>query len=270
MLSIHKTAIVGEDVSLGDGSKIGAYATVENGVSIGHGTTIGEHAIVRSGTVIGNGSLIDSFAVIGGIPQDISFDVNLTSGVAIGDNTSVREYATVHRSAVEFGTTMVGSNCMLQSGTHVAHDCEVGDGAVIASTSILGGKVKLGKKCFIGGGAAVHQDVTIGEYAILAGTCAASLDIPPYTIAAGDSLVIGINLIALHRADIPAENISALRNCFREFYVRTGPFSERAKSMLAEGYGKFEETEKFLNFFLRNSKRGFAHKRCKIFSHESE
>jgi UDP-N-acetylglucosamine acyltransferase len=211
--------------------------------------------------------LIDSFAVIGGLPQDISFNPETISGVAIGDNAIVREYATVHRSSVASGVTKIGSGCMVQSGVHVAHDCEIGDDSVLASNSILGGGVKIGKNCFIGGGASVHQGVVIGDYVILAGTCATAMDLPPYTIATGISMVVGINLVALNRAKIPTENISALRRCFRELYGRPGTFADRARAMLAEGYGESEESGKFLNFFLRNSKRGFARKRNKIVAH---
>jgi UDP-N-acetylglucosamine acyltransferase len=264
MAITHPTAIIGENVSIGNGAQIGAYAILEDGVTVGDRTVIGAHAILRNGTAIGANCLIDSFAVIGGLPQDESFDHTVPSGVTIADGTTVRECVTINRATGKNMATVIGKNCMLQSCCHVGHDCAVGDGTVIGTGAMLGGKARVGKKCFIGGGAAIHQRVVVGDYAILGGNSATALDIPPYTMAAGLSTVVGLNLVALGRTNIPSENIGTLKNCFREFYVRRGIFRDRAKAMIGEGFGSTEETKNFLGFFLRNSPRGFAPKRRSI------
>jgi UDP-N-acetylglucosamine acyltransferase len=264
MSNVHNSAIIGKNVSIGEGVEIGPYAMVEDGVRIGAMTAIATHAILKSGTVIGSNCLVDSFAVIGGLPQDENFNAKTASGVIIGDNVSIREYVTVSRATAESVFTKVGNNCMLQSGSHVAHDCVVGDGTVLASGSMLGGHVKVGTKCFIGGGSAIHQWVTVGDYVILGGISATSLNIPPYAMSFGISTVIGLNLVGLRRAKIPNENIVALKNCFSEFYGRTGNFKERAEKMIGDGFATTEETKNFLNFFLIESKQGFAPKRHRI------
>jgi UDP-N-acetylglucosamine acyltransferase len=268
MSYIHDLALIGKNVSFEDEVKIGAYAIVEDNVKIGKGTIVESHAILRSGSVIGKSCLVDSFAIIGALPQDESFDVKIVSGVIVGDNTAVREHATIHRSTIPSGFTKIGNNCMLQTGTHVAHDCEVGDGTVLANGSMLGGKVKLGQKCFIGGGAAIHQNVNIGDYVILSGNSATALDLPPYVSSAGISNVIGLNLIRLRREERNNDDIIALKKCFREFYKKNGIFRDRAECMLKEGYGTTKETKNFLNFFLMESKRGFAPKRHKIIKYD--
>lgn len=264
MAQVHGSAIIGRNVSLGEGVEIGPYAVVGDGVTIGDGTTVGSHAVVKAGTAVGSNCLIDSFAALGGLPQDESFDGKTESGVIIGNNTAIREYVTVHRASAKATSTKIGSNCMLQSGSHVAHDCAVGDGTVLASGAMLGGHATVGKKCFIGGGAAVHQWVFVGDYAILGGLSATSLNIPPYAMSFGISTVIGLNLVGLRRAKISNENIVALKNCFREFYGRVGNFRDRAERMMGEGFASTEETENFLKFFLMETKQGFAPKRHKI------
>ncbi|MDR1528436.1 MAG: acyl-ACP--UDP-N-acetylglucosamine O-acyltransferase [Puniceicoccales bacterium] len=269
MSDVHSLAIIGKNVSLDDGIRIGPYAIVENNVKIGRGTIIASHAIVRSGTTIGERCFIDSFAVIGGLPQHETFDVTIPSKVIVGNNTTIREHATIHRATSETGFTKVGNSCMLQSGIHVAHDCEIGDHSILASGAMLGGKVKLGQKCFIGGGAAVHQNVVVGDCVILSGNSATALDLPPYAIAADVSCVIGLNLVRLRREKMDNRNIVILKECFREFYKRNRNYRERAKVMLESGYGTTPETLNFLNFFLRDSKRGIAPKRHKIVTYGS-
>ncbi|MDR2778881.1 MAG: acyl-ACP--UDP-N-acetylglucosamine O-acyltransferase [Puniceicoccales bacterium] len=261
MSNVGDLAIIGEDVSLGHDVKIGTYAVVEDDVKIGNETTIASHAIVRSGTIIGDRCFVDSFAVIGGFPQDEFFDVTISSGVIIGNNTIIREHVSIHRSTNAAGFTKIGNACMLQSGAHVAHDCEVGDYSILATGSMLGGKVKLGQKCFIGGGAAIHQNVVVGDCVILSGNSATAHDLPPYVMAADVSAVIGLNLVRLRRDKIDNKNIIALKDCFREFYKRNGKFNDRARAMIESGYGTTHETLNFLNFFLRESKRGIAPKR---------
>jgi UDP-N-acetylglucosamine acyltransferase len=127
---------------------------------------------------------------------------------------------------------------------------------------MLGGNVKLGQKCFIGGGAAIHQDVVVGDYVTLAGNSATALNLPPYVIAGGPSSVIGLNLVRIRREKMDSRNVIALKECFREFYKKKGNFNfrERAKAMIENGYGTTHETLNFLNFFLRESKKGFAPK----------
>ncbi|MDR2432428.1 MAG: acyl-ACP--UDP-N-acetylglucosamine O-acyltransferase [Puniceicoccales bacterium] len=264
MSDTHSLAIIGENVSFGNDVHVGPYAIIEDNVKIGRETIIASHAIVRSGTIIGERCFIDSFAVIGGLPQHEIFDVIIPSKVIVGNNTTIREYVTIHRATKEKGSTKVGNFCMLQSGSHVAHDCEVGDHSILASGSMLGGKVKLGQKCFIGGGAAIHQNVVVGDYVILGGNSRAALDLPPYSMAADVSCVIGLNLVRLRREKMNNENIVALKECFREFYKRNGNYKERAKAMLESGYGTTHESLNFLNFFLRESKMGIAPKRHKI------
>ncbi|MDR1457334.1 MAG: acyl-ACP--UDP-N-acetylglucosamine O-acyltransferase [Puniceicoccales bacterium] len=267
MSDVHNLAMIGENVSLGNDVHVGPYTIIEDNVKIGRGTIIASNAIVRSGTAIGDRCLIDSFAVIGGLPQDDSFDVTVPSRVIVGNDTTIREHVTIHRATTETGITKVGNSCLLQSGSHVAHDCEVGDHSVLVNGSMLGGKVKLGQKCFIGGGAAIHPDVIVGDYVILAGTCATALNLPPYVIAVSPSTIVGLNLVRLRREKVDNENIVALKECFREFYKRNGNYMERAKIMIESGFEATQETSNFLNFFLRESKRGIAPKRHKIVSY---
>jgi UDP-N-acetylglucosamine acyltransferase len=160
---IHETAIIGQNVRFRKNVSIGTYSLVEDSVEIGDDVEIRSHVVLRSGSVIRNKVTIDSFAVIGGEPQDLSFDKAKKSGVMIGRGTVIRGQVTVHRATIENDNTVVGSECLLMACSHVGHDCTVGSGVVLANCALLGGFVSIGDHCFIGGGTSVHQHVRIGE-----------------------------------------------------------------------------------------------------------
>ena len=255
---IHKTAIIGNNVQVGKNVSIGAHALIEDNVEIGDNVTIKNHGVLRSHSKIQNGCLIDSFAVIGGDPQDVSFDLKKISGVLIGKNTTIREHVTVHRSTIENSNTMVGNGCFLMACSHVGHDCIVEDSVILANCALLGGFVKVGQNCFIGGGAALHQFVRVGEGVILGGYAASSLDLPPFTMGAGLSRVVGLNLVGLKRGGSSREAICELKQCLSHIYGTEGKYSDIAGGLLNSGKFTSEEATKFLKFFMETSRKGIA------------
>ncbi|MDR3273923.1 MAG: acyl-ACP--UDP-N-acetylglucosamine O-acyltransferase [Puniceicoccales bacterium] len=260
---IHETAIIGKSVRFGKNVSIGAYSLLEDDVEIGDDVEIRSHVVLRSGSVIRNEVTIDSFAVIGGEPQDLSFDRAKKSGVMIGHGTAIREHVTVHRATVENGNTVVGSECFLMACSHVGHDCSVGSGVVLANCALLGGFASIGDHCFIGGGASVHQRARIGEHVILGGYSTATLDLPPYTMAADRSSVVGFNLIGLRRAGFGRDIIIELKECFSAVYGGSGKYRERARALMSSGKLHSAAARNFLEFFMAPSERGIAPRRTK-------
>ncbi len=255
---IHETAIIKNDVQIGNNVQIGAYTIIEPQVTIGDNTTIKDHAIIRRHTKIDQHCIIDSFAIIGGDPQDITFNCNKMSGVSIGRGTIIREHATIHRATKEEACTIIGQDCYIMSGAHVGHDCVVGNKVILANCSLLGGFVTIGDHCFIGGSTAIHQWVHIGEYVILGGYSATSLDLPPYIMSVDRSKVIGLNIIGLKRAQFSSEKITELKKCLTLIYNTPGEYSKTAKEILESLDLKFPESKNFLKFFTMPSKRGIA------------
>ncbi|MDR2720735.1 MAG: acyl-ACP--UDP-N-acetylglucosamine O-acyltransferase [Puniceicoccales bacterium] len=254
---IHDTAVIGKGAKIGPNTTVGAYALIEDGVEIGSGAKIRNHAVVRSGTIIGDEVVIDSFAVVGGEPQDMSFDWNEKSGVVVGCGTIIREHATVHRATVKNENTIIGQNCLLMACSHVAHDCVIGSGVILANCALLGGFVSAGNHCFIGGGASMHQRTRVGEYTILGGYSASSMDLPPYVISADRSSVVGLNLVGLRRGGFSKCAVEEIKKCFVEIYSTHGKYSERASALLNSGKFHSLEAKKFLEFFTTSS-RGIA------------
>src|SRR5512133_1272978 len=107
-------------------AKIGKTAIIEpfcyiaENVEIGEGTCVGPHVTILDYVKIGKNCTIFPGAVIGAIPQDLKFAGEI-SHVEIGDNTTIRECATINRGTAFSGKalTKIGNNCMVMSYVHV-------------------------------------------------------------------------------------------------------------------------------------------------------
>src|SRR5215467_8466399 len=98
--TIHPSAIVDPKAELADGVEVGPYAIIEGDVKIGENTKIAHHAFVASGARIGKDCIIHHSAVVSNVPQDLKFAGDEVTTVEIGNNTTIREFATVHRATV--------------------------------------------------------------------------------------------------------------------------------------------------------------------------
>ena len=134
MSNIHPTAIVNSQAKLGNNITIGPYAVIEEDVEVGNDCKIGPHVVVYDGARIGNRVKIFQSVSVANLPQDLKFGGEKTLFI-IGDDTVVREYATLHRGTKETGKSQVGKNCLLMAYSHIPHDCHVGDNCIIARDS---------------------------------------------------------------------------------------------------------------------------------------
>ena len=74
MSNIHSTAVISSKAEIDSDVKIGPYCVVEDNVFIQSGTEIGPHCVLHSFTRLGKNNQLHAQVVLGGIPQDISFE----------------------------------------------------------------------------------------------------------------------------------------------------------------------------------------------------
>lgn len=231
-------------------------AIVEDGAVIGAACVIHAHAHVTRHCVLGDGVVVHPFAVIGGDPQDLSFDVKLATGVRVGARTVLREHVTINRATKAGSATEVGADCFLMTASHVGHDCRVGDRVIMANAVLLAGHVHVGERAFIGGGAAIHQFVRIGEGVMLGGLARITRDIPPFTMAAERDELVGLNVVGLRRRGLKGPAVAELKDALRSVCRPVGSPRELAAAALASGTFQSAEARRFLEFFA-GGKRGF-------------
>ena len=191
--NIHPKAKIAKNVT------IDAFTTINEDVEIGQGSWIGSNVTIMNGARIGKNCRIFPGAVISATPQDLKFGGE-KSIVTIGDNTTIREFATINRATNYSGLTSIGKNCLIMAYVHVAHDCHISDNVILVNSVQLGGHVEIGEHAIIGGISAIHQFVKIGSYCMISGGSLVRKDVPPFIKVAKEPLTfIGINSIGLNR-----------------------------------------------------------------------
>lgn len=212
-------AYIHPEAKLHPSVEIAPFVTIERDVEIGEGTTIGANAVICEGVRIGKNCRIFPGAVIGAIPQDLKFKGEKTY-VYIGDNTTLREFVTVHRGTASKGKTIVGNNCLIMAYCHVAHDCILHDNIIMSNATQLAGEVEVDDYAILGGGTLVHQFSHIGAHVMIQGGSKINKDVPPFVMAARDPICYcGINLVGLQRRGFSTEQLTTIKEVYRLIYL---------------------------------------------------
>ncbi|WP_396220444.1 acyl-ACP--UDP-N-acetylglucosamine O-acyltransferase [Gemmatimonas sp.] len=251
---IHSTALVDASAHLGADVEVGPWAIIGPQCTIGNGTHIAARATLERNVRLGARVQIGIGAILGGDPQDLKYRGEET-WVDIGDDTSVREYATINRGTAHSITTSVGRNCFLMSYVHLAHDCHIGDNVIISNGTQLAGHVTVEDKATISGLCAVHQFSRIGRHSFIGGCSRVAQDVPPFVRAVGNPIkLFGLNSVGLRRTgfdeDVVRELKRAYRTCFRSD-LNLGQGVEKARAELT----MLPEVQHFLDF-IEASQRG--------------
>ncbi len=250
MTNVHPGAKIGRNVV------ISPFVTIAEHVEIGDDCWIGPNVTIFDYIRIGRGCKIFPGAVLGAIPQDLKFQGEET-WAEIGDNTVVREFATVHRGTAASGKylTHVGHDCLLMAYTHVAHDCRVGNHCIISSMSAMAGEVDIDDWAIVGGGTVIHQYCHIGEHAMVGGGSAVLKDVPPFALTGHNPAIYGgINLVGLRRrgfSNQAIEEISAIYKLIYNSGLNVSDACARIRETIAPG----ENRDKILSF-IEKSGRG--------------
>ena len=189
--SIHSSATIEPNTSVGQDVYIGANVVIQQGVTIGDRVTIYPNVVIYPGvtigsdttlhanctiherTKIGSGCVIHSGAAIGSegfgfVPtatgwykMEQSGYTVLEDGVEIGCNSAV------DRPAV--GETRIGRNTKLDNLVQIGHGCQIGRNCAMASQVGLAGGAIIGDGVMLGGQVGVANQVTVGDRVIATG-----------------------------------------------------------------------------------------------------
>ena len=233
---------------------VGPFVTIEKNVEIGSGTWIGSNVTIMEGARIGKNCEIFPGAVISAIPQDLKFKGEDSLAI-IGDNTIIRECATVNRATSVSGKTLVGNNCLIMAYAHIAHDCIIGDNSIIVNNVALGGHVSVGEYAIIGGLTAIHQFVKIGKHSIVSGGSLVRKDVPPYVKAGREPLsFVGINSIGLRRRSFSNSDIEEIQEIYRVLYQKNNNNTQAINKIEIDF--KVSKIRDEIIDFIKNSVRG--------------
>jgi UDP-N-acetylglucosamine acyltransferase len=253
---VHPTAIVHPWAKIGVGVKIGPYSVIGEHVELGEGCVVGPHVLIEGRTTIGRNNTFYHGASIGGPPQDLKYEGNV-SYLEIGNDNTFREYTTVNVATNQGAKTAIGSRCFLMAYAHVAHDCVLGDDVILANSVNLAGYVTIDDHAIIGGVTPVHQFVRVGAHAFVGGGSRIERDIPPFIKAAGNpTRVYGVNTVGLERKGFSQEKRAMIKAMFNILYRNDLNVSQVLEHLRN---GTFQDPErKILVDFLEASERGIT------------
>ena len=204
---IHKAAIIGKNVSLGQDVAVGPYAVIEGNVSIGDGTIIysgcfighhtkigknaliypnvsirerigiGNNVIIHSGTVVGSDGF--GFVAIQGLHQKIP----QIGTVEICDDVEIGANVTIDRA--RFDKTVIGRGTKIDNLVHIAHNVIIGENSLIVAQAGISGSTVIGNNVTIAGQAGLVGHITIGDGAILAAQAGITKSVPANTTVSG-------------------------------------------------------------------------------------
>lgn len=252
---IHPSAVVDPGAEVHPSVRVGPHSWIESGARIGEDCLI--HSAVRiTGAVrMGPGNVIHHGAVIGDLPQDLSFDPATATYVEIGEGNTIREHVTIHRATKAGAATRIGSRNFLMAYSHVAHDCVLGDHNIFANTATLAGHVHIDHHVFLSGHTAIHQFAHVGAYVMVSGLTGVSQDVPPYVTVDGHRAdIVGLNVVGLRRAGFDQAARRRIKAAYQLLY-RSGLSRETALERL-RAEAATPEVGEILRFFAAGGRRG--------------
>lgn len=190
---VHPTAVIGEDVELGEGVSIGPNAVLGKGVQVGQRSRIGAGCVLGSRVSLGqdcilhaNVTLYDDIEIgdrailhSGCVLGADGFGFVLTGDryekfpqvgrVRIGHDVEVGANSTIDRAAL--GVTWIGDGVKLDNMVHVGHNCRLGKHVVVAAQTGFSGGVVVEDYAVIGGKVGIGDKARIESRAVLGSGC---------------------------------------------------------------------------------------------------
>jgi UDP-2-acetamido-3-amino-2,3-dideoxy-glucuronate N-acetyltransferase len=143
---VHPTAVIDDDVELGEGTRVWHFVHVSAGARIGAQSSLGQNVFVGRGVRIGRGARIQN-------------NVSVYEGVELDEDVFVGPSCVF---------TNVDNPRAFVSRKHAYLPTKVGRGASLGANATIVCGVTLGAYCFVGAGAVVTRDVA--PYALVVGT----------------------------------------------------------------------------------------------------
>lgn len=215
-MPIHPTAVVAPECEIADGVDIGPYCVLSGRVKLGARVRLVGSVYLSGPVTIGPDTIVYPFACLGFPAQDVKFKLgDKTAGVVVGAGGILREHVTIHAATNDHTPTTIGDRAFMMVNTHVGHDGRLGNNVIMVNNSALAGHARADDHCILSGGALVHQFNRVGRLAMLSGGTAISADVPPFCIASGRNIMVGINLVGLRRNGFSREDVTKVREAYR-------------------------------------------------------
>lgn len=204
---IHPTAVVGDNVVLGENVALDAHVRVADecsiednavlyaGTYLGRGCTVGEgtilypNVVVREYTKIGARCIIHSNSSIGSdgfgyVARDgIQARIPQVGTVVLCDDVEIGSNSAVDRATS--GQTFIGRGTKIDNLVQIGHNVRIGEHCVLAGGTVVAGSAIIGNHVTVGGVVAINGHLEIGDGVVIGGRSGITKSIEPGRTVSG-------------------------------------------------------------------------------------
>ena len=153
--------VIGANCFIGKNTKIGAHTQLWANVSVYHDVEIGQHCLIQSGAVIGS----DGFGYANERGKWIK--IPQVGQVIIGNHVEIGACTCIDRGALD--ATVIEDNVIIDNLCQIAHNVHIGTGTAVAGGVIMAGSLTVGRYCLIGGASGINGHMEICDQVTVTG-----------------------------------------------------------------------------------------------------
>ena len=149
-------------------------------------------AIIGDNVILGNNNYIGPYCIIGDKAEHKKYWDKPKGKVLIGDNNIITGLVTID-AGTEY-ETIIQSNCFIMKHAHIGHDCWIGSNVTISCGAKIGGHCTIKPNSNIGLNAVLHQFSEIEEGCMIGASAFFKGESEEYTKYAGvPARKLGVN-----------------------------------------------------------------------------
>lgn len=172
---VHPTAVIGKEVTLGEGTSVGPGAVIEDGVRVGRDCIIHARVTIYANTELGDRVVVQAGAVLGSAGFGYARSAETGEYVlfpqqgrlCVEDDVEIGANTTIDRGAL--GETRIGRGTKIDNLVHIAHNCVIGKNVIIAAQTGISGSSVVEDGAILGGQVGIGEHATVGKGVILGG-----------------------------------------------------------------------------------------------------
>jgi UDP-3-O-[3-hydroxymyristoyl] glucosamine N-acyltransferase len=177
--SVHKSAVVGDEVYISDNVCISANSVLLGPLYLGPNTFIGPGAIIGG----------DGFESV--MSRNERILVAHLGGTWIMNDVVIQSNSTVDK-ALDGSFTFVDSGVMMDNHVHIGHAVSIGRFTTLAACAEVSGSVRIGMNVRIQPNASIANGVVLGEGCQIGIGAVALRDVLPFEVVVGHHRSLGI------------------------------------------------------------------------------
>jgi UDP-3-O-[3-hydroxymyristoyl] glucosamine N-acyltransferase len=166
---VHPSAVLGRNVTLGEGVSIGPGCVVGDDVTIGRDSCLYPRVVVYARCSLGERVILHSGVVIGadgfGLAKDDAgrwLKIPQIGAVRIGNDVEIGANTTVDRGALD--DTVIEDGVKLDNQIQIGHNCRIGAHTAMAGCTGVAGSTRIGRHCTMGARASILGHLEIADH----------------------------------------------------------------------------------------------------------